>query len=383
MDEQQTRKLIKKVGITTIHRIANYGSALQTYALQRSISNLGYACEVIDYIYPNSYHKKTKLFDPGNLSLLRKMKNNFGKFLTKQKKRERAFTDFLSNYIKLSKHKYPTIESLQQSPPQYDIYVSGSDQVWNPKYLDGDPTFLLEFSPVDAKRVSYAASFGVTSFEQRYVTLYRKHLRKFSNISVREDAGIQIVTDLVNRKSQKVLDPTFLVSADEWKRLAIKPKIKKKYILCYLLGYSFNPQPYADILAKQIGKATGYELVFIGSPHPYKVFDPIVHTVFDAGPMEFLGWFANAEIVLTTSFHGIAFSVIFNKRFFSIINDMPTLDCRQKSLLEELYLQDKALPMNTPLPDLSRLQPDYGKVNRLLDTARQKSLDFLSNSLKS
>jgi hypothetical protein len=381
MNEHQPHKSPIRVGITTMHRVANYGSVLQTYALQRSISNFGYDCEVIDYIYPNSYHQKAK--PHGKVSLFQNIKNHVGKFLTKQEMRERAFSEFISEYIKLSEHKYPTIESLHQSPPEYDIYVSGSDQVWNTKYLDGDPTFLLDFAPEEAKRISYAASFGNSSFDQRYAALYRKHLLNFSRISVREATGMQIVTDLSNQKSQWVLDPSLLLSADDWMRLAIKPKLKKKYILCYYLGYTFNPQPYADNLAKQLCKATGYELVFI-APRPYKnkICDPTVHTVFDAGPREFLGWFANAEIVLTTSFHGTTFSITFNKKFFSIVNDAPTLDCRQKSLLEELHMHDQVLPMNTPLPDLSRLQPDYGKVNKSFEIARQKSLDFLSASLE-
>lgn len=382
MSERQTDRRDKKVGIMTMHRKFNFGSALQTYALQRTILKLGYDCDVIDYLYPNSYHIGKNIPQPVEVSRLAKVKDQIGRYLTSQKERECAFSEFMSGYIKLSKEQYPTIESLLQSPPQYDIYVSGSDQVWNTKYLHEDPTFLLKFAPQDAKRISYAASFGNSSLDQRHAALYRDNLQKFSSISVRESSGVQIVADLIDRQSQVVLDPTFLLSADDWMPLAIKPELEGPYILCYFLHYTFNPQPYADMVARQISKATGYKLVFI-LPDAYKgkMLDPRVHTVFRAGPREFLGWFANAEIVLTTSFHGTAFSINFEKRFLSIVDDAPTLDCRQKSLLEELDMRDQILPMSAPLPDLSRLQPGYAESNKLLETARRKSFEYLCDSL--
>lgn len=373
-----------KVGITTIHRIANYGSVLQAYALQRTIFNFGYDCEVIDYLYPNSYHVKKHATQLEYYSFSKYIKKNIGALVTKDDKRKQVFSDFISNYLNLSKFQYKTIGSLRNNPPLYDIYITGSDQVWNPTYMNYDPTFLLEFAPKNLKKISYAASFGNSKIDQRYVALYRKYLRTFSDISVREATGVQIVTDLIDRQSFQVLDPTLLLEIDIWTNLAVKPKLKNKYILCYYMGYAYNPQPYADLLAKEVMKTTGYDLVFI-TPGNYKdkMLVPRVHMVFDAGPREFLGWFANAEIVLTSSFHGTAFSILFNKPFFSLVNNMPTMDCRQKNLLEELKLHDQILTIRSPFPELSRLEPNYIEGNKRLENAKQKSIDYLANALKS
>jgi len=381
MGNQRSRERIIKVGIATIHKIANFGSVLQTYALQRCVLALGHDCEVIDYIYPNSYHQQKTNVNIKKTHYFRKIINILCSLMTKQTKRELLFEKFINDNIILSEHQYKTIGSMHASPPNYDIYVSGSDQVWNPKYLKEDTTYLLDFAPLKSKRISYASSFGNSYFDQQYAALYKKHLSAFTHISVREDSGIKIVRDLTNKHSQHVLDPSLLLTSKEWAKLATNPKVKHKYILCYFLGYTFNPQPYADILAKYIKKITGYKLIFI-TPDIYKVFDPTIRTIYDAGPKEFLGWFANAEIILTSSFHGTSFSVIFNKPFFSLIDNKPNLDCRQKSLLMKLNLNNQLISINSPLPDLSHLNINYDSVNKLLDIERKKSLDFLSNALE-
>lgn len=382
-DNDKMKNMVsKKVGVTTIHRLLNYGSVLQTYALQNRIAQLGYDCEVIDYVYPNKYHLELDSVNKGNASVFRSVLSKMARYLTSHNKKVKAFAAFRSEHIKHSAVEYRTLESLHNSPPGYDVFVTGSDQVWNPAYMHGDMTFLLDFAQNNAKRIAYAASFGNSDFDQRYAELYKKHLLAFSDISVREWSGIDIVADLTGASARRVLDPTLLLTAEDWVRLAVKPRHKNKYILCYLLEYSFNPQPYADNLAKQLQELTGYDVVFL-KPPIRKLFDPKVRCAFAAGPREFLGWFAEAEFILTTSFHGTAFSVNFNKPFLSIVNDGATRDCRQYSLLEQLGLLNQIIPKNSPLPDLDGLQLNYGVVNRKLECARRESLAFLSNALES
>ncbi|MFH2044520.1 MAG: polysaccharide pyruvyl transferase family protein [Pseudomonadota bacterium] len=370
-----------KVGMVTIHRVPNYGSILQTYALQRSIINIGYDCEVIDYLYPNNYHQKPKPPNSEKSSLYSKLKLIIADMITGRRRREEAFAEFLTNYIILSNDQYKTMSSLHECKPEYDIYITGSDQVWNTKYMLADPTFLLEFAPESAKRIAYAASFGNDSFDQHYAELYKKHLRKYSNLSVRERSGTHIIADLIGRSSEEVLDPTLLLTSDEWRRLAIQPRLKKKYILCYFLEYSFNPQPYAEILAMNLKKNTGYELVILLPYTIKKILNSKIHAIFNAGPREFLGWFANAEIVLTTSFHGSVFAISFEKTFVSLVSEKPTSDCRQRNLLEGLQMPNQILPINSELPELSRIQPDYDVVNKRLNDMRKKSLQYLTNAL--
>jgi hypothetical protein len=370
------------IGITTIHRICNYGSALQAYALQQCISKLGYDCEVIDYIYPNFFHLNLRLpAGETNPSVLRTAKIAIADFLTQKSKREERFAEFLSGHIKLSTNRYETKEAIRDDPPFYDTYITGSDQVWNPRYMNEDPTFLLEFARPDARRIAYAASFGDTRIDSRYSGLYQRNLRKFHAISVRESQGVQIVSDLIGVKPSHVLDPTMLLSATEWTRLAVIPKLRRKYILCYFLGYAFNPLPYADDLAEQVRRITGYELVYL-NPDIKHALLPHVNAVYDAGPREFLGWIENAEIVLTTSFHGTAFAANFNRPFLSLVDDAPSLDCRQISLLNKIRLQSQILQKNSPWPESSHFSPDFSEANKILEKVRCASVDFLRGALQ-
>jgi polysaccharide pyruvyl transferase WcaK-like protein len=370
------------IGITTIHRICNYGSALQTYALQRSISKLGYDCEVIDYIYPNSFHLNAR--SPVGMTkpkLSDRAKNAVAEFITQKRKREQRFAEFLSGQIKLSTNHYNSMETIQDDPPFYDTYVTGSDQVWNPRYMLQDPTFLLEFALPNARRIAYAASFGDSRIDPQYKELYQRNLRKFHAISVRESQGMQIVSDLIGKKPSHVLDPTMLLDETEWKHLTVVPKLQKKYILCYFLGYAFNPFPYSDDLAEHIRRSTGYELVYL-NPSIYQAFSPCIRAVYDAGPCEFLGWISNAEIVLTTSFHGTAFAANFNRPFLSLIDENSSLDCRQISLLNKIQLESQLLRKNAVLPECTNISPDFSAANKILENVRYESVDFLRGALQ-
>jgi hypothetical protein len=371
-----------RIGITTIHRIFNSGSALQAYALQRCISKLGCDCEVIDYVYPNSYHRgASSCTDLAKVSTVKRVKEAVAALVTRKRTREKRFDEFLSEHLHLSRRRYETMDEVRREPPLYDAYVTGSDQVWNPRYMRDDPTFLLEFAPSAAGRIAYAASFGDSRIDPCYAELYQRNLRTFRAISVREAQGVPIVFDLIGERPLIVLDPTMLLPAAEWESLAVAPKLRRKYILCYFLSYAFNPWPYADRLAEHIRKVTGYELVYLDPPIE-KAFMPQVRAVYDAGPREFLGWLANAEIVLTTSFHGTAFAANFNRPFLSLVDDVQTLDCRQLSLLNEIHLQGQLLRKNSPLPERPLLYPDFAAANKKLENARGVSLEFLRKALQ-
>ena len=172
-----------------------------------------------------------------------------------------------------------------------------------------------------------------------------------------------------------------LLSATEWKRLAVAPKLRRKYILCYFLGYAFNPLPYSDDLAEHVRRITGYELVYL-NPWLKSAFLPHVKAVYDAGPREFLGWIENAEMGRTTSFHGTAFAANFNRPFLSLVDDAPSLDCRQISLLNEIHLQSQLLRKNSLWPECSHFSPDFSEANKILENVRCASVDFLRTALQ-
>ena len=200
---------MKKVGIITMHKVVNYGSALQAYALQRVIEKLGYDCEIIDYVYPNEYHlsqyPKLPAWKSWVLFLIQML------YGFPQKKRIKLFERFYKDYLKLSPVCYKSREQLQGNPPHYDIYVTGSDQVWNPKSIVEDTSFMLSFVRNDVHKISYAASFATDSIPDRFRGLYKAYLDMYSAISVREKNGIEIIRNLIEKKSELVLYPTILL----------------------------------------------------------------------------------------------------------------------------------------------------------------------------
>lgn len=376
---------MKKIGIITIHRIYNYGSVLQSYALQRVCTELGYEVELIDYIYPNAFHKNhsfRKNMDTCFLSKKDILVNTFFKCLYAiplflQHSRIRRFMD---RYIKVSTKQYVSPDDLRDNIGMYDIYITGSDQIWNPRYTGGDPSFFLDF--VDKKKISYSSSFGVADIPYELYEKYAEMLNKFQYISVREYSGIGLVNKIIGKPAKLVLDPTLLLTPKEWSIFSSKKRIEGKYILCYFLNYTFNGYPYIDDLADYLSEQTGYKLVKIARP-PRKLLNRKTTFCVSASPEDFISLIANAELVLTTSFHGTAFALNFMKPMFSIIRNAEDLDSRQKNLLDSVGLSDRIITIGEPFPTKDKLFCDYTVVTSKLNVLRSESFSFLNEALNS
>ena len=194
---------MKTCGIITMHRPRNVGSVLQAYALQKVIERLGFQCDIIDYLYPNTFHHQIS------------MKSRLLKFANSQLKRwlgggsfelsERRFNEFLNKKLHLTS-SYPTPESLQENPPVYDVYVVGSDQVWRSDYIRGDPSFFCAFAPAEKPIISYASSFGVNKVQEQYNDFYSRHLQRLSHISVRERVAVDLVRFLSGRQAARYIN---------------------------------------------------------------------------------------------------------------------------------------------------------------------------------
>ena len=266
---------MKTVGIITIHKIENYGSVLQAYALQRQCELLGYVVKVIDYQYPNEFQKvQPANIEPDSIITLKQkiLKYLYAIQIILHNHRIRGFS---KRHHNLTDRCYISPDDILNNPPKFDIYLTGSDQVWNSHFCKGDPTFLLHFAPDDANKVAYASSFGSSGFNDKYKDLYIKLLSRYSSLSVREAAGIQIISNLIHKGSKVVLDPTLLLGPSEWNKIATPRRvIKEKYILCYFLNYAFDAYPYVDELADHFQKITGYKIVRVGKP-PKKYMDLI------------------------------------------------------------------------------------------------------------
>lgn len=372
---------MKSIGIITIHKINNYGSVLQAYALQKVCEDLGYKVEIIDYDFPNNFHQNNKYANvsdtqPNEPKLIKAL---FAKSLVKQHK---GISSFVKKYQNLSSNKYHKVEDFTANPPSYDVYITGSDQLWSPRHCNGDPAFMLYFAPDNALKISYAASIGSNAIPEELKKAYIELLSRYKHISVRENTGADVIRSLIGRDATVVLDPTLLLNREEWNKIATpKRLVKKKYILCYFLNYTFNAFPYVDELARDMQKQTEYEIVRVARP-PHKL--SFINTTYQIGasPEEFLALVRDAEMVLTTSFHGTAFAVNYGKPVFTVVQDRNASDSRQVSLMHNLGLDKQVLSIKDKFPMASEAHYDVDNEQIVLNKLRLDSKRYLEKALK-
>lgn len=365
----------KSVGIITMHHPISFGSSLQAYALQRKIQDMGYDCEIIDYQYPNKLHKiKRNPFKVVLSTIIHYLMNLLmGMPCLFEHHR---FKSFRRNYLKQSKY-YKDYESLVENPPKYDIYCTGSDQVWNTNFTKRDTSFILSFVK-DKKKISYASSFAVDYVVEECIPDFKHYLSQYDAISVREKSGIELVKKLTGKNATLVCDPTLLLTKEEWFPLAEQSRIKinKPYILVFILTYSYNPYPEVNHIIDAVQQRLGlHTVVLSGNKYDYLRKNTMV--IKNAGPLEFLYLFKNASFIITSSFHGVAFSANFMKPFLAVVNKEGK-DSRLMSFIERVGLENWAIGYNETLVDINTSIPGVSS----LDEFRNKSIAFLSGIIR-
>ncbi len=357
-----------KVGIITFHRAINYGAVLQTYALNYAIKELGAKCNVIDYRCPK-IEQDRKIIKKG-LSI----KEMFVLFLQSyiNIRKYKKFDKFIEKNISITNRKFYNKSDLLELNKEYDEFISGSDQVWSIICTDFDKNYFLDFVEENNKKNSYAASFGFEKIPDEYANEYKHLLEKFNNISVREKQGIRIVEELLNRSAEISLDPTFLLNKTEWSKIAKEVSIKNKYVLLYLMEVNRDIIKFAENFAA----SKNYELVYINSGGiRNRINAKYIRT---AGPDEYLGLFKNAEYIITNSFHGVAFSINFNKNFYvSLQKAKNAANSRLDNILDILNLKDRLI--NLKEVEISEKAINYEEVNNKIAENREKSLNYLRN----
>ena len=252
--------------------------------------------------------------------------------------RDNKFSEFHKLYTKQTK-EINKIDKLYASKFDYDIYVVGSDQVWNPNTNINIEPYFLTFAPEDKLKISYASSFGVNSIPLIHQEKYSSLLDNLDKIGTREKTGVEIVESISTKNATWVLDPTFLLNKKEWGEFEVSSEIKKPYLLMYVLTDS----DYISNLATQIAEKYNLLIVRICKNAFIEDKSENVINIIDAGPREYLGLFAKASFVLTTSFHGTCFSVNFNIPFFTILKKNKTNNSRQIDLLADLGIKKRIL----------------------------------------
>jgi polysaccharide pyruvyl transferase WcaK-like protein len=292
------------------------------------------------------------------------------------KQRASRYEDFIANRLNVTK-EYSSAEELKSIGP-YDVYVSGSDQIWNLKCYDFDWSNYLEFAK-NLNRISYAASFGPKSYE--WNTEERKRIRqdllKYAHISVREEGSAKAVNDLVGIEPNIHVDPTLLIDAKKWEKIASTQRAtKKEYILLYDLKQNKN----AYKIAHTLSRVYRLPVVVIKENAKMLIRYPSFIKRYDAGPEEFLGYIKNAKIVVSSSFHGTVFSIIFRKPFFAVDG---LKDLRISTLLNRTSLEERSVSNDDyKRKIMNAYNIDFSNVDAYLKRERERSLRFLTEGMK-
>lgn len=358
-----------KLATITCHNCYNFGASLQAYSLYKYLNDLGYECELIDYI-PDymEYNVRYRRISPAwNQDAFRRFIYHATKhpFIAFKFRRKKAFDNFKKNYIKTTR-TYHSFKELEMNPPDADIYICGSDQIWNGEFYENgrDRSFYLDFAPEEKKRISYAASFGVEKLSNEQVVFIKPLLEKMSHISVREKSGIEILKAM-QLNGTNVVDPVFLLKNNDWEKLIIKNKPIKKYILIYALDQPEKALEIAEKLRKDEITISIGEIKVKGSDK----------NIMNAGPLEFLYYISNASHIVTNSFHAVAFSIIF-KKLFTVYQRSIHTNGRINNILDYLEIGDLAAQIKA-----DKTFP-YSDINEKMEALIIVSYQYLSDSLK-
>lgn len=360
-----------KVGIITYHRAHNYGAVLQCYALSTMLIKLGHEVEVIDY-YPAYFQSQYALFSLTtfkSLSLKAKVAYLAKFILSIHIKRQRAkvFNEFINN-LPLSQRRYDsTIDEITG----YDALIFGSDQIWNPLLTGGeDKVFSGKMIKNKALFISYAASTNPSVCDKAHKPYFTDILKRFDAISVRENSLMNYLNSIVPASAKVVLDPVLLLDKFQWEKIAIQPKENN-----YLLIYTVPQHKSVRRLAEMIALAKGLKIIEIKPCVSPRYQRGVLQTV---SPHEFLGYFRHASFVVTTSFHGTAFSIKFNRQFITLrlgtgVDDRAMNLLSSIGLNKRLMLHDK---LSVPANEI-----DYSLVTPKLNMLINESVNFIKLSL--
>lgn len=374
---------MKRIGIATItifqdnENAFNFGNKLQAYALQEFLRQNGYQPETIkytakkpNYTSQNSTKNKRRFnlaqtFDDG----LRIIKRNIFRKEIEKKRNERKskFNAFVDKNIVFTDEMYDFNSDFSALNDKYDYFITGSDQVWNPYHEGSNEFYFLTFAPKD-KRIAYAPSIAVEKIPEQIKEDYGLRVKDIDYLSVREDAGADLLKSEFGVNAKLVCDPVFLLNKEHWKKIAVKPNISEKYFLVYILGKKSIETKKA---IKKLEKKFGLKAI-----DAYTRDD---RTSYFAGPEDFLGLIQNAEFVFTDSFHGTAFSVIFSRPVVSVERKSANkMNSRIDSLFRLLKVKNRSC--DYLLDNMNQIHMTYDCTEQL-DKLIEESKKYLLSAL--
>ncbi|MCK9609083.1 MAG: polysaccharide pyruvyl transferase family protein [Methylomonas sp.] len=374
---------MKKVGIVTFHFAINYGAVIQAYALVKGLRDLGVDANIIDY-HPDYVVKGGSFKLPNNrkniranlVTIYQKLISIYS-FFQNDYGLNRKFCSFRNKHLHVTGNVYKSIHDLKSSAPNYDVYVCGSDQIWNPSEQFGvDPAYFLSFGSDQVRRVAYAPSFGKDVLDEIYHHEVGELLNDFDVLSVREKSGVELAHKLSGRDVYWMPDPTILLT--DYTPIVHAPGRQKPYMFSYVLRSG------EGIMEIQAHIAHKLSLDILVPHNPMRRWKVIGETIYP-GPEEWLGYIKYADFVVTNSFHGTVFSILFNKPFITIglAGKKSGLNARAIGLLKRLGLEHRLLT-DLSIENANKLlyeNIDWGEVNHKISEWRGEALEFIDKEI--
>lgn len=374
---------MNKIAIITIyHKNYNYGGQLQAYALTNFLNNKGFISEQIDFdrvsgggflrnkgiVFIKWPYSKKKEFILNHFQRWKSSKNN-GTYSMQYENTIKKFNEFISDIP----HTFTYNKSnIHQIGDVYDFYITGSDQVWNMDYCTDE--YFLDFVKNKNKCISYAASMQVLNLLETSKQKLYNQIKDYKAISVREVGAKNLIESVGIENVNIVCDPVMLLNRTQWDTVVQEPETKKKYIFAYLIQ---REKKERSIECEELANKLGLELICITSPGWENDLSSSIKQIPNGiGPREFLGLIKNAEYVITDSFHAIAFSIIFNKVFFSYGEDD-----RKTTLLNFFGLSNQIVKKSGLQNAFHYKYIDYFEINKKLSSYNKSSINYLEGAL--
>ena len=386
----------KKVGLAVVTYKDNFGSALQTYATQKIVKQLGYDTEIFDISGISSKIMKNKilffllrLFKPDEFKYVFEMakskfkKNKNNDYAKNMEIRHEVYKKFYADYLEFGSG-VQSWDNLITESEKYSSVIVGSDQLWRPSNIAGR-YFTLEFVPEHINKIAYSTSFGVSILPNHQKKHAERFLRRIEHISVREETGKQLVKELTDRDVPVVCDPTMLFNEEQWMEIQDNEPFKEgDYILMYLLGDNKEHREYV----KRLKEKTGYPVVGLlhGSVYIDEDEEFVDNAPYNVGPGEFINLIRNAKFMCTDSFHGMIFSILNTTPFFAFRrysddSEFSTND-RIYTLLKRTGLNSRIIYGTEDIEESLKLDLDFENALNSIKTYRQNSLKFLRKALE-
>lgn len=369
-NRQVSKQASRQVGILTFHFVNNFGGALQAYALRKVVEKECHA-DTVMIDYRNWFIQFTDAVRLLPLSLNKQEVVSGLKTMRQRVFRRRRFESFVKENQKLSR-RYNNHWQMNNFPPGCDKYICGSDQIWNPFLTMGiAPNYFLAFEPDADRKIAYAPSFGTDHVAFWHRKRMAHNIKAIGCLSVREKSGQELVKRLTGKDAHRLIDPVFLIAKEDWEQIGVNPlKTEEPYILLYMMQRDMEVYEYAKKIKKQLGiklveiSRYGYQPGFVDE------------TLIDIGPYEFLGLFKDAAYVCTNSYHGLAYSVIFEKEF--CIVPCKRFQARMHDMLVMFKISNAA-----DRADRNTLTAVYDKeyARAVIKAEKEKAVKFLVESV--